>query len=266
MTMILPHAAESLHWYWPDGRPAYEVPGAKGQPVNPDIRHARKLGLVPSVTTILRVLAAPALERWKREQYALAALTLPRLADETDAAFLKRLDADAQAWTRQRADDGTALHAAIEQEARGEAFDPRFAPHVARVKEALSKLPPSFVGDFKSKDTFEGKDRARLFYDEHVMQLAAYRRGFPTELPCPITFAQAFAHPDGYGGRIDVLRGQIEPDTPLVSIMIAIEPADIEVKVWTTDEARRGLALFQCALQLWKLKNRVGDLPVAPTR
>lgn len=259
MPMILPHAAEALHWYWPDGRPAYEVPGAKGQPVNPDIRHARKLGLVPSVTTITRVIAAPALERWKREQYALAALTLPRLPDETDSAFLKRLDADAQAWTRQRADDGTALHAAIEQEARGEALDPRFAPHVAKVTEALSTLPAAFVGDFKTKDTFEGKDRAKLFYDEHVMQLAAYRHGSPTGTPFPLTFERAFAHPDGFGGRIDVLRGLIEANTPLVSIMIAIEPVDIEVKVWTADEAQRGLALFRCALQAWKLKNRVGQ-------
>lgn len=265
--MILPHAAESLHWYWPDGRPAYEVPGAKGQPVNPDIRHARKLGLVPSVTTIMRVMAAPALERWKREQYALAALTLPRLPDETDSAFLKRLDADAQAWTRQRADDGTALHAAIEQEARGEAFDPRFAPHLAKIKEALSKLPVSFVGDFKTKDTLEGKDRARLFYDEHVMQLAAYRHGIIGQTHDePLVFERAFAHTDGYGGRVDVFRGTPWPDTPLVSIMIAIEPADIEVKVWTNDEARRGLALFQCALQLWKLKNRVTALPAAPTQ
>lgn len=259
MPMMLPHAAESLHWYWPDGRPAYEVLGAKGQSVNPDIRHARKLGLLPSVTTVMRIFAAPALERWKREQYALAALTLPRLPYESDAAFLKRLDADAQAWTKRRAEDGTALHMAIEQEARGEAFDVRFIPHVAKVREALSRLPEAFVGDFKTKDTFEGKDRAKLFFDEHVIQLAAYRHGFVTATPFPITFEQAFAHYEGYGGRIDVLRGLIEADTPLVSIMIAIEPAEVEVKVWTADEAQRGLALFRCALQAWKLKNRVGQ-------
>ena len=52
---------------------------------------ARKLGLVPSVTTILKVLAAPALESWKIEQACLALLTSPRQADERDDAFVKRI-------------------------------------------------------------------------------------------------------------------------------------------------------------------------------
>ena len=51
------------HWYKQDGSPCYEVPYAdpkKGMR-STTIRDARKLNLVPSVTTILQVMDKPGL-------------------------------------------------------------------------------------------------------------------------------------------------------------------------------------------------------------
>jgi hypothetical protein len=251
---MFPRAAESLHWYYSDGRPAYEVPNADGSKmINPDVRHARKLGLLPSVTTVMRVLAAPALERWKREQFALSALTLTRLPNEPDQQFLRRLEEDSKAWAAKRADEGTRLHAAIEQAFAGQSFDPAFADHVALVRTKLDQLPLGFVGDFKSKDTLDGKMERDLFYDEHVMQLAAYARALPPSNG-GLIFESCVAG-NGYAGRCDVHRhGGIA--APLVSIIVGIRPAAVMVKIWEPAEAERGWQMFYHALKLWQLKNR----------
>lgn len=251
---MFPRAAESLHFYYPDGRPAYEVPNADGSKmIAPDVRHARKLGLLPSVTTIMRVLAAPGLERWKREQFALSALTLTRLENEPDERFLRRVEEDSRAWTAKRADEGTRLHAAIEQGCQGEAFDPAFTDHVDMVRRKLEQLPLGFVGDFKSKDTLNGKLERDLFFDEHVMQLAAYARAL-MHIHNQLAF-ETCVMGDGYAGRCDVHR-MGGPAAPLVSIMVGIRPAAVMVKIWEQVEAERGWQMFEAALRLWELKNR----------
>ena len=67
------YTAESGHWYDRDGKPAYTVIGKNGKERNTTLRDAREKDLVTSVTTILKVAAAPGLERWKQEQVLLAA-------------------------------------------------------------------------------------------------------------------------------------------------------------------------------------------------
>jgi hypothetical protein len=74
---LMTHAAESLHWYDRDGKPAYTVKAKDGSDRPATLRDARKLNLVPSVTTIIRCAAAPGLELWKANQLMMAALTLP---------------------------------------------------------------------------------------------------------------------------------------------------------------------------------------------
>jgi hypothetical protein len=255
------HIAESQHWYGRDGSPIYEVPSADGKKmVTPDIRHARKVGLVPGFTAVGNILAKPQLAKWKEDQMMLAALTLPRLPNEPDEAFLKRVREDAKAHSKERAEEGTEIHKAIEQFLRGEAYDTRWHGHVVGVLKKLQELPPDMVGDFKTKPSLEGKTERDLFFDEHIMQLACYRRGLGARAArtahkflCETTFA----HPSGYGGRVDVHGVIIGPQSPLVSIMISVsEPGNVMCKVWTEEEAERGLAMFDHALALWKLKNR----------
>jgi hypothetical protein len=251
---MFPRAAESCHYYYPNGSPAYEVPNADGSKmIQPDIRHVRKLGLLPSVTTVMRVVASPGLERWKREQFALSALTLTRIENEPDDRFLKRVEDDSRAWMIKRADEGTRLHAAIEQGLTGESFDPAFAEHVALVRQKIEQLPLAFVGDFKSKDTLDDKLERDLFYDEHVMQLAAYARALKNP-DRGLRFEECVVGV-GYAGRCDVHRaGSLI--APLVSIMVGIRPAAVMVKIWEPAEAERGWQMFYHALQLWQLKNR----------
>lgn len=64
--LIVPRESAS-HWYFPDGTPLHEVPRADGKGQRPtSLRDARKLGLFPSVTNVLSILAKPGLDAWKQ--------------------------------------------------------------------------------------------------------------------------------------------------------------------------------------------------------
>lgn len=186
------------HWYALDGTPRYTIVGKNGAERNTTLRDARVMGLVPSVTTIIRCAAAPALEAWKRNQVLLAALTLPRKPDEPEADWLARVEQDSQAEGRKAAHRGEQIHGAIERHFRGQPPDEDLWSYVVVAKDEIADKcgapvwspersfahPLGYGGkcdlhsfewviDVKTKDG----SPPRQLYDEHVMQLAAYRRG-----------------------------------------------------------------------------------------
>jgi hypothetical protein len=192
--------SESGHWYTREGDPAYTVIGKNGSARNTTLRDARKMGLVPSVTTIIGEAAKPGLEAWKANQLMMAALTLPRLDGEPEADWIKRVKTDSREHARKRAEQGERIHAAIEGHFRGVAPDAEHAPYVRGVLAALGEkcgpqewLPEKtfnhyggyggkidlhsneWVLDFKTKEFTP--DEPPEMYDEQPMQLAAYSEG-----------------------------------------------------------------------------------------
>lgn len=112
------HQSDSSHWYYTDGKPCYELPKKDGSGMKvPTLADARKLNLVPGVSTILKVLAKPELVNWLIEQAVLAVLTSPRLEGEADDAFttrvLKTEKQQGQEASKAR-DKGTEIHDALE--------------------------------------------------------------------------------------------------------------------------------------------------------
>ena len=74
--------SESGHWYTQEGEPMYTIIGVNGKERNTNLRDARNLGLVPSVTTIIGMIAKPSLENWKIDQALKSAITLKQLENE----------------------------------------------------------------------------------------------------------------------------------------------------------------------------------------
>ncbi len=247
-------AKESGHWYWPDGKPAYIVKGAKGQDVTPDIRHARKLGLYPGTTSITRLLAAPGLVEWMINEAIMAALTLPRHEGETDQEFVSRVKLDAKEKGKKAAQRGTDLHADIERAIRGEKHG--HEEHIDAIEKAMSEhgldlyagraehtfayaMGDGTTGyggkidycygidlvDFKSKDRIE--DGKKLAWDEMAIQLAAY----------------------GMGLRLPMLRA--------FNVFVGIQDQKIVVHRWSDDELARAKDMFIALFVIWKNKNRV---------
>lgn len=197
-------ASESGHWYAKDGTPAYTIVGKNGKERATTLRDARSLELVPSVTTILSVLAKPGLENWKQNQILMAALTMPRVEGETEHEYIARIIRDSKEQGMKAAEEGTRIHGAIEAWYAERKYDLTYADHLTGVVEAVREkfgeqewiAEKSFANnmyggkvdlhskdlviDFKTKEFTE--DKLPEAYDENIMQLAAYRAGLKLDV------------------------------------------------------------------------------------
>lgn len=253
------HPSEAGHFYEVDGTPRYEIVGANGKLRPTTVRDAKKHGWVPSVTTIIRCAAAPGLERWKLDQMLHAALTLPRLPEEPEKDWIGRVWTDSQETAKKASERGTAIHAAIQGWYEGvmpsgpsDLYD-----HCAGVEIALNewlgkgldceaeksfahplgfggkvdlngwkeKGDIEFVVDFKTKE-FGPKDDLKT-WDEHAMQLAAYREGLQMPKARAAVCYVSVTHPG-------------------LARLIEIKP----------DELERGWLCFRSLFSYWCARNR----------
>lgn len=256
--MILVKPDQSAHWYTKDGKPMYTVSKKDGTPRNTTLADARKMDLVPSVTSILGVIAKPALDAWKQEQAILSALTLPRNPDESDQDFARRVVADSKEQIGVAADLGSQVHAYVEEllaggnpeavkgvEASCEAVKRWIAEHVElggmiEAPFAISGYGGriDFVGqvdgeltviDWKSQSVKPGKEPN--YYETWELQLCAYAHAW--ELLAPI------------GETFEVKRR--------LSVVISTNPDNPGVWYKEWDEDR--MPEFRAALTLWKWQN-----------
>ena len=243
------HASESQHWYTREGEPCYTVKAKDGSDRPATLRDARKLNLVPSVTSIIRCAASPGLEYWKQQQVLMAALTLPKIDGEAEGAYLQRILNDSREQAKKAAERGTAIHAAIQGFYQGEPPSPEdFRQYVLGAQETVSKWLPSTVWvaersfshalgfggkvdlcgvgvvDFKTKEFDTTADLKT--WDEHAMQLAAYRHGLGLEKArCAIVY--------------------VSSTVPGLTKLIEIQE----------DELQRGWTCFYSLLHYWQAKN-----------
>jgi hypothetical protein len=261
MTTIIARAAESVHWYQQDGAPQYTVKAKDGSDRPTTLRDARKMDLVPSVTTVLKIAAKPGLEAWKQEQMLLAALTLPRDPGESEKDFIARIVFDSKETAKSAAERGTRIHESIEAWFGGKkdvehkdiakAFEESIFNHfkthpfqpwlversfasalgfggkVDLYCAADEHAPVGIVLDAKSKDF--GPDDKVEAYDEHLLQLAAYRHGLGV------------------------------PHARCANVFVSrTHPGLVKVVEWSEEELVKGWEMFQCLLRFWKLKNNFG--------
>jgi len=196
------------HWYRANGEACYEVRAADGKRMRKTtLADARKLGLFPSVTTILSdVLAKPQLIAWIVEQACLAVVTTPKREGEETDAFIKRvlqIEKQQDAERDAAAAFGTLVHAALENAllagAREAAADcdervklcanavlalPLLAGRVVATERSIvgegyagkydlemsNEEPFLDLIDFKTAKTMPKTES----WDEHHLQLAAY--------------------------------------------------------------------------------------------
>jgi len=262
MSTIIVRSAESVHWYRvQDGGPQYTVKARDGSDRSTTLRDARKLNLVPSVTTVMRVAAKPGLDVWKNEQLLLAALTLPRVTGETEKEFIARVVADSKATGKAAAERGTRVHESIERWYEGdkavehvdickgveEAIFNHFKTHpfqAWKTEKSFAHVlgfggktdlftypdehaPTGIMLDAKTKE-FGPEDDVPA-YDEHLMQLAAYRIGMNI------------------------------PNARCANVFASVShPGLVKIKEWSEEELQRGWKMFQALLVFWQLKNNFG--------
>lgn len=196
------------HWYYPTGQPCYEVPYADPRKGNrpTTLADARKLGLLPSVTTIMRVLHRQGLVNFWIEQACLAVLTSPRLENEELDAFVDRI-LNVERVQEQEADvaknRGTEMHGALEDAVSGRPFDAALNPWIRPAFEEICKRGKTigtetivvgngyggkldlvqettreiWLWDWKTSKKLPNPDKGGA-WTEHKLQLAAYAKAW----------------------------------------------------------------------------------------
>jgi hypothetical protein len=192
----------NAHWYAGDGTPAHRQPSKVGGERATTIKDARTLGLFPSVTSILSVLAKPGLENWKIDQAVLAARANPKQDSESDEYWLQRVREASFTQVEEAADLGSKIHHALDGAFRGEpvptdveayvrpALDWRASVAIETVDTEVTVVDPvnGYAGtvdcafrfgvkgcgilDWKSRKTKPGQKVTP--YDGQGLQLAAY--------------------------------------------------------------------------------------------
>lgn len=238
--------AESGHWYAQDGEPMYTIVGANGRERNTTLRDAKSLGLVPSVTTIIGMIAKPSLENWKIDQALKSVLSLERSEDESADSFIYRCKQDSKKVGLNAAKEGTRIHALIENGFAGKETNEPYKiiqdwldsnyPNEDWIAEDSFCAKQGYGGkidlysksgifvDFKTKDNLSGKSTDRLVYDDHGMQLSAYAQG------CN------FKDPERISIFVD------RKDTSIILF-----------HVWEKSTHERHLGMFNNILEFWKL-------------
>ena len=237
--------SESGHWYTRTGEPMYQVKSNAGHLRNTTLRDARKYDLVPSVTTILNVAAKPGLEAWKQQQILLASLTLPKRDDESLDQYADRVLKDSKEQASEARDLGTAIHAKVQSAFEGGPPNESYLAVKQILDKAYSKQewiseksfshPQGFGGkcdlhckvaviDIKTK-AFGPNDDPQGF-DEHLMQLAAYRSGL------------------------------ILPEAACANVFVSTTHAGlVSLFEWTKADVERGWKMFEALLTFWQAKN-----------
>lgn len=181
------------HWYSQSGEPCHFVDKKDGTGTRPStIRDAKANNWLPSVTTILKCLARPQLERWKMQQAAMAVLTSPRRAGEELDAFMERVlftDKEQDQEAANAADLGGRIHAALEARFNNAQLDEALLPWIQPVYEHVMKLCPTvlytetiLVGDgFAGKTDFIGltETQSELLIDFKTTKKVPEKGSYP---------------------------------------------------------------------------------------
>ena len=237
--------SESGHWYTQEGEPMYTIIGANGKERNTNLRDAKLLLLVPSVTTVMDLVAKPSLENWKINQALNSALSLNKEDGESNGSFIYRCKQDAKKPGMEAADLGTKIHAQIERGFLGTSTNKAYRavkkyldehfPNEEWIAEDSFCAKQGYGGmidlysksgifvDFKTKDKLQDKKIKQLIYDSHGMQLSAYAQG------C---------------GFVDPERVSIFVDRKDTGFIVG--------HVWNKESHAKHLAMFNSMLTYWK--------------
>lgn len=204
-----PRAGEAAHWYTLDGVPCYEVEKTSGPGRRPvDLRDARKTNLVPSVTTILRVLNKPQLNDWLTDQAVLAVLTSVRNDGESLDDFVRRIlhkERVQDQESEKAATLGRAIHWALECAMSGKEWDEeqygKFVHPILKWRMSVGSvvwtekvllgdcyagksdmlLDNESLGAMLLVDFKSAKNLPKDSYVEHKLQTAAYAACIPKD-------------------------------------------------------------------------------------
>lgn len=237
----------SSHWYAKDGTTAY---GAS-------LKEAREMGYLPSVTTIDKVIANEGLEIWKVRQGILAALTMPKHDDESDADYISRILDDSRQQARKAAKLGSVIHKLAERfisdkplffrGARADVWT-LFEPLRIYIDEALQKGESEVVliGDgYAGKADYISRDIIADFKTTFMTANDVKKDG---------TIKKAKIY-DSWGRQLAALQATSRDHRDCVSVIIStnVDFPGVWFYYWSQLELDKHYEVFKSALNIYRI-------------
>lgn len=273
---LLTHPPQGGHFYYPDGTPCHTVPKKDGGERPTRIDDARAMGLLPSATTLLKLLSAPALVSYQIERALMSCVRLypsmtPAEQEEPEKdTFMQRCLEDSWAHKDEAAQVGTDIHGELEAWIldHNYRFQPQWEPfclpfcdyfrenigEVVAVEKVLADAELGVAGrtdliayhrlhgltvfDWKTKKVkpYRGK-KSGGFYDNHIFQLSCYARMIAREMG-------------------------LEKDPRCCNLIIDMDSPGVFEKVWDATEEGEAMnqewawKTMECLIALYQQKNR----------
>ena len=240
----------SQHWYDSTGK-LYET----------DLKEARKLKLVPSVTTILHEFEnSYALDLYKQKSMFLASLTLPRPEGINDDEFFELVKEDSRVHSEKAKEFGVKVHYLVTELLKQHEVPKFFISHehskAIQIIKWMQQNKDSVIVDFKTQETKDGKFKQP--YDSHLFQLCGYYLYFRDRMPYNGELIEHEFYAEQYGGKIDYafLQGAIKPK--LINLYVSSNE-DIPIKVyeWKSEKVEWGCQVFTKMVELYRVMKRL---------
>lgn len=249
----------SDHWYHIDGRACHTVPRTKGGGERPTtLADARKLKLLPSVTTILNIVDKPQLTQWKLTEALKLARVVPPTDEETPEEYAARIiERSYDETAGAAADEGSRIHAAIEAHYRGDVVPEEYQPHVNATVALIQRTFPN-VGDWVpeqrvvSQHGFAGT--CDLHSPTHRVVVDFKCKAFDHYQPKKLAFDQV-RQLAAYGFALFDHWAPFDELPQCANVFVSrTVPGHVLIHQWTPAEVSDGFERFLAAHRLWVLE------------
>ena len=245
-----------MHYYTRSGEKAYTVIGKNGIERDTNIGDARKLNLLPSVTTILAVLDKPQLNKWSREKVLEAVIEVGDIGDYHGG----REEWEKEVWsvykqkTTVYSTKGSEVHQKLEgyfKTGELEVEDEELLLPAIEVVQSLGYNIAEAEPSFASEAGYGGQIDLILHPDADEKPVAII--DFKTRQGEKLDKRSIY---DSYLMQISAYRYAVEPDADCYNLLISqTHPGVTYLHKYEEEELERGLQQFLTLLEYWKLVN-----------
>ncbi len=241
----------------------YTVPKADGKGErDTTLRDARKLNLVPSVTTILGIVDKPALTRWKSEQLLKAVYENPYRYgwDDNWEQHKRKLYSLSEKEGKDAAERGNEIHNALEQYFSTGVIRGVPADVYTFCTPAIKLIADTFghMASWNAEHSFSHKLGFGGKCDLHMQPCGEFPNGVIIDFKTKSAqdFSKVKAYPEQCQQLVAYREGFNMPDARCFNLFIGTNtPGELLLHEWEDEDCDVAWRCFKHLVQYWKLIN-----------
>lgn len=221
-----------------------------GELIDGDLRQARKVGALPSPTTVLGILGSPGLKWYFRRQMFEATATTPRPPGMDDEAYWEACQKHADEHGQEARDKGGDFHTLIQKFHQRSVELGAQSDILRKIAETMILETDPLAPQFRAYTEWYFKNVRRSIMVEqavigqgyagrvdHVAEMMNGPIGCIDAKTQDITKKKKFTYYSNWGVQLGAYAGAIDGEKPLIDVLISVavssqEPAIVEAYEW----------------------------------